>query len=94
MNEMDERICRERIAQARLEERANSITRIVIVCLFLAGSITHWRLYGWLLLVGLFTHLMRLGWSNKTKYPLFQLLEVIFVIIGSVALMGAFMGRQ
>ena len=60
MNEIDERNCKEQITNARFQERANSITHIVVVGPFIAGAITHKRLYGWLFVLVLVAHLLRI----------------------------------
>ena len=98
MNEIDEGNCKEPIANARFQERADSITRIVVVGLFIAGAITHKRLYGWLFVLVLVAHLLRILLdprnAGEKEYRIFQWLEIILVIVGIVALMGTFMGSD
>lgn len=95
MNELDERNCNNRIAKARFEERANSITRVVIVCLFIAGTIMHSRIYGWAFALGLAIHLTRIFIDQeavkKKAHLVLVGLEIVFVIVGSFLLMNTFM---
>jgi hypothetical protein len=91
MNECNQERCKQQIARARFQERANSITRIVIVSVGVANGITHKHLYGWLFLIGLVVHLLRIfldqDGPGKRAYLVCVWLEILFVIVGVFALL-------
>jgi hypothetical protein len=109
MSELDERTCEERVKRARFQERANSITRMVLVALFIAGAITHWYVYLWLLVILAVFHLFRLSCASfssatvhefeskemgQRKYEVVVLVEILFDIAGIVSLMPYFLGHS
>jgi len=98
MNELTERNVKEQVEKARFEERATSITRIVIVGLAIAGGITHRRFYGILFLIGLVIHFMRMLMDHdrpgKREQVLLIWLEILFVIVAAFVLGNIFIGKD
>lgn len=93
-DELDES-CKGRIEKARFEERANSITRIVIVGLFVAAGITNSRFYLWFFLCCGVAHLLRIVIADRhagtREYLIFLWLEILSVIVGALVLGGIFL---